>query len=121
MSQLWLVLPAAANGCVGHGAGLSVQRREALPALAARPWHALAVSPGLGSGEGTGTGPFSPVWVSRWAGPAYPWQGSRMLGMERLSCLAESLAWEGWHVWTAGALGISTGQPPSCLVSPVHL
>lgn len=34
----------------------------------------------------------SPVW---WAGIVYPWQGSRMLGMERPSCLAESLAREG--------------------------
>lgn len=63
-----------------------------LPALDAQPWHALEVSPGPGVQEDTAAHSASPVW---WAGTVYPWQGSRMLGMEGPSCLAESLAREG--------------------------
>lgn len=120
MSQLRLVVLATGDESLGHGMGLGVALQCPLQEGACQHrmsgrgmlWRQAQT---LDSRDDIATGPASPVVASRWVGPAYSWQRLSMPGMERLSCVAESPSWEGWHVWAAGALGISTGQSPPAL------
>lgn len=79
-----------AEECLGHGVGLggTLQRPQQDGSCQHRMssrgmlWRRAQV---LDSEEDTAAHPASPVWASRWAWPAYPWQGSRMLGMRDCS------------------------------------
>ena len=77
------MLLAAGNECLGHGAGLGGTLQHPVQEETCQHWmlsHGMLWrrARALDSRDDTTAGPASLVWASRWAGPVYPWQGSRM-------------------------------------------